>query len=210
MNKRAILHDDDIVVHTESQAFDVHRALVALWPRIKAMVQSKEPEWIDADGEVHTRRWRFVFGEHHEDLTIRQRAFLHTAVFPQIADQYTFPDGTRFGDKAWKEHFRDRFLGYRWEMRRAMNWDAALAAMVQAKRATPHRVRISTEDLNVRQYSQYIDKVIDTAVLELGIVFEFRPSEREGARWRKPVRKPKSEPVALPAAQAEKEAACSA
>ena len=59
------------------------------------------------------------------------------------------------------------------------------------KRATPHRERVSTEDLSVKQYSEYIDTVIDTAALEMGVRFVFNAQEREAVRYRKPVRRQK-------------------
>lgn len=189
---RALLHEDDIVVYAAPTVHALHAAVLQVYERAKAKVASNDPDWTDADGEVHERRYRLTFGEDREDLTVKQRGFLHAAVFPQIAEQYTFPDGSRFTAKVWKEFYRERFLGDRWVSKRGVRWDEKAGQMVLAKRATPRRERISTEDLSIKQYSDYIDRVIDTAVVELGVVFVFIESEREEVRYRKPKRKRKA------------------
>lgn len=143
---------------------------------------------------------KFHVAEDEDDLTVKQRAFLHAAVFPQIAEQVVFPDGSRYVAKLWKEHFRERFLPDKWELRKSIKWDAEQGRMVQAKRKTPHRVRQSTEDLGKGAYSAYIDLVIDTAVLELGVVFVFKPGEREAVRYvAKPRKAKQQQPEAVPA-----------
>lgn len=129
------------------------------------------------------KRVKFRVGEEEDPITVKQRAFLHTAVFPQIAEQYVFPDRSRFVAQVWKEHFRQRFLGDRWVLRKIPRWDAAAGVMVVPKRKTPHRERVSTEDLGIRAYSNYIDLVIDTATVELGVHFIFIDTEREAVRW---------------------------
>lgn len=140
-----------------------------------------------ADG----KRVRVTVAEDEDDITIRQRGFLHKAVFPQIEEQYRHPDGTRTEWRAWKEYFRARFLGDRWVLKRVPRWDAKQGRMVLPKRKTPHRERVSTEDLSIKQYSAYIDTVIDTAVLELGVQFRFIAEEREAVRYVAPARKPR-------------------
>lgn len=129
------------------------------------------------------RRVKVTVEEAEDELTIRQRAFLHKAVFPQISEQVTFPDGTRFEWRVWKEMFRARFLGDRWVLRAVPRWDAKTSSWVKPKRKTPHRERVSTEDLGIKAYSQYIDTVIDTAVVEFGVQFVFIAEEREAVRW---------------------------
>ncbi len=139
------------------------------------------------------KRVKFSIEEDNDPITLKQRAFLHVAVFPQIAEQHTFPDGTRYTVEIWKEFWRKRFLPDRWVMRKAIKWDAELGVMVQAKRATPVRVRVSTEDLSIKQYSQHIDRVIDHAVAELGVVFRFIAEERDAVRYVAPARKVKQQ-----------------
>lgn len=138
-----------------------------------------------ADG----KRARFRMEEAEDELSIKQRGFLHKAVLPQISEQVTFPDGTRFEWRVWKEMFRARFLGDRWVMKAVPRWDETLRTWVKPKRKTPHRERVSTEDLGLKAYSEYIDTVIDTAVLEFGVVFVFLPAERDAVRYRPPARK---------------------
>lgn len=163
----------DVIVSTREGAY---RIATAAYERARGLI---------ADG----KRARFRLEESEDELSIRQRGFLHKAVFPQIEEQYRHPDGTRTEWRAWKEYFRARFLGDRWVLKRVPRWDDKLRTMVLPKRRTPHRERVSTEDLGVKAYSQYIDTVIDTATLELGVVFVFLPSERDAVRWRQPMRK---------------------
>ena len=184
MKPRMMVHEDDTVLRfsaTQDSRLEVLRQANAV---ATALVSQA-----GADGAAD-RRFYVVVGVDRETLSVRQRGFLHAAVFPQIAEQYTFPDGTRYTDEVWKEFWRARFLGFRWEMRAVPRWDPELRKMVKPKRETPHRVRVSSEDLNVKAYSQYIDAIIDTATLELGVVFEFERGARDAVRYRPPVRKP--------------------
>lgn len=138
------------------------------------------------------KRVKVTFEEAEDELTILQRGFLHKAVFPQISEHVTFPDGTRFEWRVWKEMFRARFLGDRYVLKAVPRWNAELGKFIKPKRKTPHRERISTEDLSCKKYSAYIDLVIDTAVTEFGVPFIFKAGERDGARYIAPVRKSKT------------------
>lgn len=116
--------------------------------------------------------------EWQDDITAKQRGFLHAAVFPQIAEQVRV-NGERFVPEIWKEHFRKLFLGSKWVMQK----------LPGQKRAVPVKVRISTEDLGVKAYSEHIDKVIAHAVSEHSVEFVFRAEEREAVRYVAPKRK---------------------
>lgn len=112
-------------------------------------------------------------GPADEPISIKQRGFMHGAVFPQIAEQaYVGPQRERFTADAWGEYYRRLFIADRWVMKK----------LPGAKRATPHRERVSSESLGVRRYSEWIDRVIDHAVVEFGVVFEFKEGEREAVR----------------------------
>lgn len=185
MNHRAILHDDDIVVFTAATVHAVYAAVLQVYNQAKARVAANGPEWTDDDGVVHERQYRLTFAEVREDLTVKQRRFLHGPVLGQIAEQVRMPDGSRYVAAIWKEYFRKLYLPDRWASYR----------MPGAKRATPHRVRVSTEDLSIKQYSELIDKVLAHATTELGVVFDLDPAERQAVRYRKPARKPKPESV---------------
>jgi hypothetical protein len=112
-------------------------------------------------------------GPADEPISIKQRSFLHGAVLPQIATQvYVGEKRERFEASIWKEHFHRLFIPDRWVMRK----------LPGAKRATPHRERVSSESLGVARYSQFIDRIIDYAVVEHGVVFEFKEGEREAVR----------------------------
>jgi len=109
-----------------------------------------------------------------DTIGARQRGFLHGAVLPQIAEQVYLGDKReRFTAEVWKEFMRRRFIPDKWVMRK----------LPGAKRATPHRERVSSEQLGVKGYSEFIDKIIDTAIVEYGVVFDFVASEREAVRY---------------------------
>jgi hypothetical protein len=187
----AVTQETDIALAFDATQEARHAALLranevarALVERSRAAAAGQQP---DDDGEVPgPQRLRIVVGYLHEDKSTKQRAFLHGVVLPQIAEQFTFPDGSRYAAPVWKEHFRARLLGDKWVLRKAIK--SVDGKMVQAKRATPHRVRVSTEDLSLLQYSQYIDRVIDLAVTELGVTFDFVQAERDAVRHAKKAR----------------------
>lgn len=180
-DKRVIVLDDrDIVLLAEGAKPALHAAATQLYTLAQQRV-SQAPDKVDRDtGEIAPRTWRFIFGEDTEDITTKQRGFLHAAVFPQIAEQVVL-DGERFAPETWKEHYRRKFLPDRFVVRK----------LPGKKRATPQRVRVSTEDLSVKQYSEHIDKVIADAVTEFGVAFQFNHEEREAVRYQRPARRAK-------------------
>jgi hypothetical protein len=191
-NRVLLLADTDVVLYSDGAQEALHGAFTRAYELAKQQVGAIGRERTDAEGEIHRRRWRLVFGEDVGDITAKQRGFLHVAVFPQIAEQVRFPDGTRYTAKAFKELYREMFLGDRWVMRKKLVLDKATGKMRPAKRATPHRERISTEDLGIRGYSEHIDKVIAHAVTEFSVVFRFDADEREAVRYVRPKRKAKA------------------
>lgn len=112
-----------------------------------------------------------------EPIGVQQRKFLHGVVLEQISEQVRV-EGQRYTIDVWKEYFKKKYLKPDWKHYR----------LPGAKKATPHRVPPSTERLGVRAYSKFIDNVIDHAVLELSVVFDFVASEREAVRYTPPVR----------------------
>ena len=193
--QRSLIGDDDLVLVFPATQEARHAAMLRANEVARGLVERTRANaagQADDDGELpEPAPLRIVIGFAREDISTKQRGFLHAAVLPQIADQVTMPDGTRYTAAVWKEHFRLRFLPDVWELRAVPRYDPKLCRLVQPKRKTPHRVRVSTETLTVKQYSEFIDAVIDTATLELGVVFEFWPPEREAVRYRPPARKRK-------------------
>lgn len=196
-----LLHEDDLVLSFDATQEARHAALLranemakALVERAKANAAGQKPD--PESGEVEgPGRLRIVVGYDREDKSTKQRAFLHAAVFPQIAEQ-VLPEGVSFHAKVWKEHYRALYLGDRWVLRKALVVDKATGKLRPAKRATPHRERVSTERLSVKQYSEHIDKVIAHAVTEYGVQFHFIHEEREAVRYVAPPRKKRQEQVA--------------
>ncbi len=192
VDKRTLLlAETDLVMYADGAPEAVRAMFVGAYRVAEAKAAAAGLEYVDADGEIHPRRWRLTFGEDQEDIRAKQRGFLHVAVFPQIADQVRVM-GERYVAKVWKEFYRKLFLPDQWEMRADLKWDPEQRVMVPAKRKTPHRVRVSTEDLgSVKAYSDYIDRVIAHAVTEFGVAFNFDRQEREAVRWKAKKRKAK-------------------
>lgn len=177
-----LLSDRDFILRGDGEAPALREMFRHAWDRAGATVLASGAEYTDRHGEIRRRTWRLVFGEDVEDITIKQRRFLHAAVFPQIAEQVAV-DGVRFTSEVWKEFYRRKFLGDRWVSQR----------LPGQKRAVPVKRRVSTEDLDIRQYSEHIDKVIDDAVVEYGVRFDLNPRDREDARWKPSQRKPRAQ-----------------
>lgn len=109
-----------------------------------------------------------------DDITDRQRAYLHGVVLAEIAQQAVV-DGRRWPMAVWKEHFRREFLGHR----------VVTVINPMTGRKSRRRERISTEDLGVRRMAEYIDRIIAFAATDLGVTVseplppELRPSRRK-------------------------------
>ncbi len=106
----------------------------------------------------------------HEDArTDRQRRYYHGVVLKSIAQQAA-PAGQHYPLAVWKEHFRKEYLGYR----------TVTAKNPLTGKKTRTRVRVSTEDLGVKGYSQLIDRVSAFAATELGVTFPGSFEQWEG------------------------------
>jgi hypothetical protein len=109
-----------------------------------------------------------------DDITARQRGYLHAVVLTEIA-LYARPGGVRHDMKTWKEYFRSEFLGF----------DLVTSVNPLTGRKVRRRVRKSTEDLGVRGMADYIDRVCAFAATELGVTVseplppELRPGRRK-------------------------------
>ena len=105
-----------------------------------------------------------------EAVSVKQRRFFHGPVLGQISEQAKV-DGVRFTLDIWKEFFRRKFVGdhgFRWETQR----------LPGDKHARPRRIRISTEELGVRDYAKFCDEVIQYGAEELGVSFVFTNEEQ--------------------------------
>jgi hypothetical protein len=107
-------------------------------------------------------------------ITEAQRGFYHGVVLDEIARFARPSGGQQFPLKVWKEYFRSEFLGFK----------VVTTVNPITGRKSRRRVRISTEDLGVRGYAEFIDKVIAFAATDLGVVVsqplppELRPQRR--------------------------------
>lgn len=113
------------------------------------------------------RRVRIRIEEAEDDITVQQRRFYHGPVLKQVSEQAR-DDGKRYVQAVWKEYYREKFLGNRWEL-------------VKGK---PVEIRVSTEELGVKAYSEFIDKVVADAATEWGVEFHFDVDQREAVRYR--------------------------
>ena len=171
-DSRALLADTDTVLYFA--ATQAARLQVMQQANAQARVLVEQALADDEPG----RRIRVVVGVDHEDKTVKQRGFLHAAVLPQIAEQAKVV-GIRYVVRTWKEFFRAMYLGDRWE---TFELPGQFDSKGRQKRSR-RKVRVSTEDLSVKQYSHHIDQVIAYAASDLEVAFRFRAEEREAVRW---------------------------
>lgn len=139
-----------------------------------------------ADG----KRVAVTVAEAEDEITIRQRGFLHAAVLPQIAEQVVMPDGTKYVAQVWKAHLKELFIPDRWDMvRQPFVIDRKTGTWKPSKRKVPVKRRKSTEDLSIKGYSDFIDRCIAHATTEWGVSFHFLADERDAVRYVPPARK---------------------
>ena len=83
-----------------------------------------------------------------DDITDKQRAYLHAVVLTEIAQGMVI-DGRRYPMPVWKEHFRAEFLGFK----------VVTSINPLTGKKVRRRVRISTEDLGIKGMADYIDRI---------------------------------------------------
>ena len=134
--------------HLSANPVEAHKTLSAsVWQQIKALAVAGHGTVV----EVRTA----------EDVkTDKQRRYLHGYVLMTIARQAA-PGGQKFDMMTWKEHFRAEFLGHK----------TVTVKNPMTGKKVRRRVRVSTEDLGVKGYSEYIDRVTAFAATELGVEF---------------------------------------
>lgn len=98
----------------------------------------------------------------YEDAkTDRQRAYYHGVVLTTIAKQAK-SNNQQYPMPVWKEYFRNEYLGYK----------TVTTINPMTGKKSRRRIRVSTEDLGVRAYSDLIDRVTAFAATELGVTFD--------------------------------------
>ena len=125
-----------------------HQSLAGpVWQQIKALAMAGHATVV----EVRTA----------EDCkTDKQRKYLHGYVLMTIARQAKV-NGQQFDMPTWKEFFRAEFLGAK---------TVTFKNPITGKKVR-RRQRVSTEDLGVKGYGEYIDRVTAYAATELGVEF---------------------------------------
>jgi hypothetical protein len=93
-----------------------------------------------------------------DDITEKQRGYLHAGVLTQISKEAVV-NGERFPMETWKEWYRSQFLGFK----------VVTSIDPFTRKKSRRRVRVSTESLGVRGMAIYIDRVIAHASTELGL-----------------------------------------
>lgn len=184
MTGRALLLDDrDLVLTCPGTREALHAAVTQLYEHAKQRIAGA-PAKVDQDtGEMVPRTWRLVFGEDADDRTLRQNRFYWGVVLQQISEQARVAS-QRYTAEAWHELGKRQFLGY----------EVIKAPVAGRKRVQVYRRLRSTTDLTVKQMSEYLDQFIAFATADLGVAFDFDPSEREAVRYRAPARRRKTQP----------------
>mgnify|MGYP003528932380 CR=1 FL=1 len=103
----------------------------------------------------------FRLAEDHK--TDKQRKYFHGVILTEIARKAKV-NGERFDFRTWKEFFRKEYLGFK----------TVTTINPMTGKKSRNRVRVSTEDLGVKAYSNYIDRVTAFAVTELGVEFSVK------------------------------------
>ena len=120
------------------------------WPWIKAQLVAGRPCVL----EVRLAE---------DEKTDKQRRYLHGFVLKTIAEQAVV-HGEKYPLKVWKEWYRSEFLGFR---------TVTYRNPITGKK-TRRRERQSTEQLGVRGYRDFIERVLAHASTDLGVVFPER------------------------------------
>lgn len=146
-----------VELHNEDQARDVLTRTAHPW--IKDQLRQHRPL---------VAEFRLL----DDDISERQRGYLHAVVLTEIAQGLVL-DGKRHSMKTWKEHLRRKFLP-----------DKRVTHTNPLTGRTSHRrVRQSTEDLGIKGMADYIDKCCAFAA-EYGVTIseplppELRPARR--------------------------------
>ena len=124
-----------------------HTAVKAVWNRAKAQLSAGRP--VDLEARLH-----------EDTKTDKQRKYLHGYVLLTIARQASV-NGQKFDLKTWKEWYRSTFLG----------WKTVTFKDPFTGKKVRRRQRVSTEDLGVKGYAEYIERVTAHAVTELSVEF---------------------------------------
>ncbi len=134
--------------HFPPNAVESHKIVSGpFWHMVKAMCMAGHA----AVAELRTA----------EDVkTDKQRRYLHGYVLMTIANQAVV-NGQKFDMKTWKEWYRSTYLGSK---------TVTFKDPFTGKKIR-RRQRVSTEDLGVKGYSEYIERVTAHAATELGVEF---------------------------------------
>ena len=109
-----------------------------------------------------------------DDITQKQRAFFHAVVLEEF-HLYARPNGEQFPREVWKRYLKEKFLGFK----------VITSIDPMTLKKTRLRYRVSTEELGIRRYAQFIDECIAFAATDCGFeVSEPLPPELRGARRR--------------------------
>lgn len=136
---------DDILMRVD--LIDAEQARTALVRRALPWIGEQLAAGRELVGEFRLR---------DDDITHKQRGYLHAGVLTQIAKEAVV-NGEQFPMKTWKEHFRSEWLGFK----------VVTSVNPFTRRKSRKRVRVSTEDLGVRGLAKYIDRVIAFASTDL-------------------------------------------
>ena len=124
-----------------------HAAITRIWPNIK--------------GELLAGNRHVIEVRPYEDkLSDSQRRYYHGYILEEIARQARI-NGRAYPMPVWKEHFRAEYLSHK----------TVTSKNPLTGKKVRRRVRVSTEDLGVKGYSQLIDRVSAFAATELGVTF---------------------------------------
>lgn len=130
-------------MHTPEQGHQVLSGYV--WPWAKEQLQQ---------GRELVAEFRLL----EDDITEKQRGYLHAGVLTQIS-QEAVVRGEKYPMEVWKEWYRSQFLGF----------TVVTCIDPFTGKKSRRRVRISTEDLGKRGLAEYTERVTAHASTDLGL-----------------------------------------
>lgn len=143
----------------------LHTAFIDESQAVLCIRQSIAPyckqKWAEGCGRLSV-----VIQPEEDAKSVQQRRYYHGVILKEIAEQVAI-NGEKFDAKVWKEHFREKYVGYRWTV---------LKDPMTGKKKR-RKVRVSTEDFGIKAYSRLIEQVTAEAVADLGVMFSVRKWE---------------------------------
>lgn len=120
-----------------------------------------------------------VVSEYKESRTNEQNAFMWAGLLEPIAEQ-AYVGGVRYKAEMWHEFFKEMFLPET-NAKGMDKWyyipDPKVASLLQAPPSQERRLMMGTSNLNTAEMADYLNKIAEYAVHDLGVKLPANPRE---------------------------------